>query len=65
MANLPEHVDMSEAGPVCRHCGGMVGEDGLAEEVAELATTSNPEPVTDDKSAMEQAFADSINRERR
>lgn len=38
--DLPEHVEMSEGGAVCMHCGGSVGMDGYAEggEVTDKAS---------------------------
>lgn len=58
---LPEHVERQEDGLACRHCHGIVGDDGYAltldiapdaegEPVEEVA-----EPVTDDA-----AFAEAV-----
>lgn len=31
----PDHVEEMEGGYMCRHCGGLVSEDGMAEDLGE------------------------------
>lgn len=76
---LPEHVDETSAGTVCRHCGGAVGRDGFS--TGGLVTaTGEFEPVGEDEGELEEeeteqheavermrasAFTDAVRRSRR
>lgn len=77
MNDMPEHVDETAGGPVCRHCGGSVDRDGFSTGGLVRADTGEFEPVSDDceaeeteqHEAVEQkralAFADAVRRSRR
>ena len=73
---LPEHVDETAAGTVCRHCGGAVSRDGFSTGGI-VTSTGEFEPVSEDDEAEEteqheaveqmraSAFTDAVRRSRR
>ena len=76
MNDMPEHVDETAGGPVCRHCGGSVDKDGFSTGGLVRADTGEFEPVgeleedeTEQHEAVEQmrasAFTDAVRRSRR
>jgi hypothetical protein len=76
MNDMPEHVDETAAGHVCRHCGGSVDKDGFSTGGLVRADTGEFEPVSDceeeeteQHEAVEQkralAFTDAVRRSRR
>jgi hypothetical protein len=75
MSDLPEHVDKTAAGHVCRHCGGAVDEDGFSSGGLVTAKSGEFEPVCDEDEETEQhedaekkralAFTDAVRRSRR
>jgi hypothetical protein len=76
MSDMPEHVDKTAAGHVCRHCGGSVDEDGFSSGGLVTADTGEFEPVADvEAEETEQhedvekkralAFTDAVRRSRR
>lgn len=63
----PNHVEESEHGMTCKSCGGIVGEDGLAETMGEAEEFEPVEGAdTDQHEAGERmrdsAFADALRR---
>lgn len=66
----PEHIEESEHGMSCRHCGGEVGADGYSMAMGGLAEAEEHEGVegygTDQQNATEAmreaGFADAIKR---
>lgn len=75
MSDMPEHVDKTAAGHVCRHCGGAVDEDGFSSGGLVTAKSGEFEPVGDEAEETEQhedvekkralAFTDAVRRSRR
>lgn len=76
MSDMPEHVDETAGGPVCRHCGGSVDRDGFSTGGLVAARTGEFEPVSDcEEEETEQhedvekkralAFTDAVRRSRR
>lgn len=78
MSDMPEHVDVSARGHVCKHCGGAVDEEGFSIGGLVEADTGEYEPFEspDDESReteqhedVEQkrsaAFASAVTRSKR
>lgn len=51
---------MEEKGATCEHCGGMVGEDGLA--IILPAEEMSEESVSEETEMPERSFADAVAR---
>jgi len=77
MSDMPEHVDKTAAGHVCRHCGGAVDKEGFSTGGLVTADTGEFEPVGENIEADETeqhedvekkralAFTDAVRRSRR
>lgn len=69
MRKLPEHVEETEHGVSCRHCGGVVGDDGYSMALGEGEEFEPIEkPETDQQESTEKmrssAFANAIRHRR-
>jgi len=77
MSDMPEHVDETAGGPICRHCGGSVDKEGFSTGGLVTADTGEFEPVGEDVESEETeqhedvekkralAFTDAVRRSRR
>ena len=58
----PDDEKSDDKHGVCEHCGGLVGEDGMAESDDEVKISPNSEDESTDKSDL---FAAAVKRSRR
>jgi len=76
MSDMPEHVDETAGGPICRHCGGSVDKEGFSTGGLVTDDTGEFEPVGDveaDETEQHEdvekkralAFTDAVRRSRR